>query len=50
MTNSISRKSTQHTDTTDLAPLTIIRTETVLSRLPIHNLSKKAVKLNPPCE
>ena len=24
-----------------LAPLTIIRTETVLSRLPIHNLAKK---------
>ena len=26
---------------TDLAPLSIIRTETVLSRLPIHNLAKK---------
>jgi hypothetical protein len=25
----------------DLAPLSVIRTETVLSRLPIHNLSKK---------
>lgn len=25
----------------DLAPLTVIRTETVLSRLPIHNLAKK---------
>jgi len=28
-------------DLTALAPLTIIRTETVLSRLPIHNLAKK---------
>ena len=26
---------------TGLAPLSVIRTETVLSRLPIHNLSKK---------
>jgi hypothetical protein len=41
MTNPISQKSTQHTESTDLAPLTIIRTETVLSRLPIHNLKKK---------
>jgi hypothetical protein len=33
----------KHEDTalTTLAPLTIIRTETVLSRLPIHNLAKK---------
>jgi hypothetical protein len=28
---------------TPLAPLTIIRTETVLSRLPIHNLAKKGM-------
>ena len=35
--------ATQREDpaTAPLAPLTIIRTETVLSRLPIHNLSKK---------
>src|SRR5687768_13871333 len=26
---------------TDLTPFNIIRTETVLSRLPVHNLSKK---------
>src|SRR5947207_3214887 len=26
---------------TDLGPLSVIRTETVLSRLPIHNLAKK---------
>jgi hypothetical protein len=39
----------KHEDTalTTLAPLTIIRTETVLSRLPIHNLAKKgSVKIN----
>jgi hypothetical protein len=29
------------TASTALAPLTILRTETVLSRLPIHNLAKK---------
>ena len=28
---------------TELAPLNIIRTETVLSKLPIHNLSKKGI-------
>ena len=35
--------ATQREDpaTAPLAPLTVIRTETVLSRLPIHNLSKK---------
>jgi hypothetical protein len=31
----------EDTDLTTLAPLNIIRTETVLSRLPIHNLAKK---------
>jgi hypothetical protein len=31
----------QDSATAPLAPLTIIRTETVLSRLPIHNLAKK---------
>jgi hypothetical protein len=31
----------KESDLTDLGPLNIIRTETVLSRLPIHNLSKK---------
>jgi hypothetical protein len=31
----------QQNQTTDLAPFNIIRTETVLSRLPIHNLAKK---------
>jgi len=30
-----------HNPSTELAPLNIIRTETVLSKLPIHNLSKK---------
>ena len=34
-------KQQEDPEPTPLAPLTIIRTETVLSRLPIHNLSKK---------
>ena len=34
-------KQQEDPETTPLAPLTIIRTETVLSRLPIHNLAKK---------
>ena len=35
------RASREETASTALAPLSIIRTETVLSRLPIHNLAKK---------
>jgi hypothetical protein len=35
------RAPQEETASTALAPLTIIRTETVLSRLPIHNLAKK---------
>jgi hypothetical protein len=34
-------KQQEDPEPTPLAPLTIIRTETVLSRLPIHNLSKQ---------
>jgi len=43
MTASTTQRRTQPEEPrpTDLAPLTIIRTETVLSRLPIHNLAKK---------
>jgi hypothetical protein len=35
------RADHQADGTTDLAPLTILRTETVLSKLPIHNLAKR---------
>jgi hypothetical protein len=32
---------------TDIAPVNIIRTETILSRLPIHNLAKRGeVEIN----
>jgi hypothetical protein len=43
MIKSVTQSAAQPTDvtTTDLIPLNIIRTETVLSRLPIHNLAKK---------
>ena len=43
MSQNIARDLPEHkeSDLTDLSPLNIIRTETVLSRLPIHNLSKK---------
>ena len=35
-------RAVHHADSlTDLAPLTILRTETVLSKLPIHNLAKR---------
>ena len=43
MSQNVGRDLPEHkeNDLTDLGPLNIIRTETVLSRLPIHNLSKK---------
>jgi hypothetical protein len=39
--NPTSPLETTSAESTDLAPLNIIRSETVLSKLPIHNLSKK---------
>ena len=40
-TISLQKTSPRDSRVSDLAPLHVIRTETVLSRLPIHNLSKK---------
>jgi hypothetical protein len=40
-TPSLQKSSARDLRASDLAPLHVIRTETVLSRLPIHNLSKK---------
>src|ERR1700674_2837435 len=41
-------RAAHHADSlTDLAPLPILRTETVLSKLPIHNLAKRgSVKID----
>jgi hypothetical protein len=39
--NTISPLEETSVESTDLAPLNIIRSETVLSKLPIHNLAKK---------